>query len=88
MPRSSDMGERNRRRRKKILLKKYGYKCVYCFCDVNEKTATLDHILPASKGGSDTVYNLVIACFECNHNKDNKIDYDYLPESVRKYLVE
>lgn len=31
----------------------------------------IEHIVPQSRGGSDRVSKLTLACHECNHNKDN-----------------
>lgn len=42
-------------------------------CDYG--VATGDHITPHSKGGSDDLDNLVVACFSCNSQKGASIDY-------------
>lgn len=42
-------------------------RCVYCGAFGNE----LDHIVPRSKGGADSLDNLVLACRSCNHSKFN-----------------
>jgi hypothetical protein len=34
-------------------------------------TATLDHVLPRSRGGRDGRGNLVMACWECNRERNN-----------------
>jgi 5-methylcytosine-specific restriction endonuclease McrA len=46
-----------------------GYRCAYCETDVSRKTATLDHVLPVSKGGKTTFDNTVCACGPCNASK-------------------
>lgn len=43
--------------------------CQYCGCDVDGKTATVDHVLPLSKGGGSSWTNLVTACKKCNYTK-------------------
>jgi 5-methylcytosine-specific restriction endonuclease McrA len=48
-----------------------GYTCQYCGDDVTRKSATLDHVLPASHGGKTTFENTVCACAPCNANKGN-----------------
>lgn len=46
--------------------------CVYC--DSTEGL-TVDHVIPKSKGGSERINNLVIACRHCNLSKGDK-DFD------------
>ena len=45
--------------------------CAYCGCELNEETATVDHVLPRCLGGQDVWSNVVIACRSCNNQKDN-----------------
>lgn len=47
--------------------------CQYCGKSVNEKTATIDHVVPKSKGGAWSWLNLVTACEECNQKKGDQI---------------
>ena len=47
------------------LFKKYNGQCVYC----GNKAEEIEHIVPKSKGGTDSPYNLVIACKKCNKLK-------------------
>jgi hypothetical protein len=55
---------------KEYLLLKYNYQCVYCGAKnvVFEK----DHVIARSRGGSDRISNLVLACVKCNQAKSNK----------------
>ncbi len=48
--------------------------CEYCHTDEHWQLVpfTVDHILPASEGGSDTLENLALACFHCNRHKSDK----------------
>lgn len=48
-------------------LKEYNYSCAYCG-KTNIKL-TKDHVIPVSKGGENTIDNIVPACWECNYNK-------------------
>lgn len=34
---------------------------------------TVDHVLPLSKGGDDSLDNLALACFHCNRRKSNRL---------------
>ena len=60
---------------KEYLLEKWGRKCAYCGASgVGPKSVLLEveHIHPRSKGGSDRVSNLALACTPCNQAKDNR----------------
>jgi 5-methylcytosine-specific restriction endonuclease McrA len=46
-----------------------GYICNYCGRDAT----TADHVLPRSKGGQDTMNNLVAACHDCNSDKSDTV---------------
>lgn len=51
------------------------YLCQYCGQRFSNAGLTLDHIVPKSRGGTDTWENLVASCYECNHRKaDNTPD--------------
>ena len=59
------------KRRFKVL-KRDGFKCVYCGRDSkkdNNIILHIDHLIPRSKGGSDEINNLVTSCIECNLGK-------------------
>ena len=45
------------------------YTCQYCEVKITSKIATLDHVLPVSKGGKTTFDNTVCACGPCKFNK-------------------
>ena len=69
---------------RQYLLQKYQYTCVYCQkCAFQHGKSTgirleIDHVVPSSKGGSDRVNNLVLACHECNQKKGNLSLEDFL----------
>ena len=48
----------------------YHYRCAYC--NKVSEHLTKDHILPISKGGADTIGNIVPACADCNRRKNAK----------------
>lgn len=54
---------------KEYVLEKFHRKCVYC--DATGVPFDVDHIHPSSKGGSDRVSNLALACVPCNQSKGN-----------------
>ncbi|WP_229731781.1 HNH endonuclease [Chishuiella changwenlii] len=47
-----------------------GGRCVKCG---NNEKLEFDHIIPFSKGGSNTYRNLQLLCEKCNRTKSNKI---------------
>jgi hypothetical protein len=57
------------------VFKRDNFSCVYCGRNVREDGIKLhcDHIDPKSKGGEDTLINLVTSCGECNLGKSNTI---------------
>jgi 5-methylcytosine-specific restriction endonuclease McrA len=44
------------------------YCCYYC----GQDATTVDHLLPRSKGGNDSMDNLVAACTKCNYAKGGR----------------
>lgn len=46
--------------------------CAYCRDLLDETEATLDHVLPKSRGGGGGVSNLVLSCFDCNNLKGDR----------------
>jgi ribonuclease HI len=46
--------------------------CFWCNVELSLETATIEHKIPLSKGGSNRNDNLTLACFECNSQRKNK----------------
>ena len=55
---------------REYLLEKWGRKCTYC--GIQNVPLQIEHIEPKSKGGSDRVSNLCLACQKCNQKKSNR----------------
>lgn len=56
------------------VLSRDGFRCQYCGVSVEEGALLhVDHRFPKSKGGLDTLENLVTACIDCNLGKSDKI---------------
>ena len=51
------------------------YLCEYCHASEHWQfdRFPLDHIFPASRGGTDTLDNLALACPHCNRRKSDKL---------------
>ncbi len=65
---------------RKNILRRDGYRCQYC--GTHSTNLTVDHIIPKSRGGSDTWENLVAACISCNNKKGNRT-----PEEANMKLI-
>ena len=61
---------------KEYLLEKYDRTCAYC--DKTDVRLQIEHIVPRSKGGTDRVSNLTLACERCNQRKGNRPVEDFL----------
>lgn len=48
-------------------------RCTYCQKPLNLRGASLDHVLPTCRGGSDFRSNLVLSCKPCNTKKGHKL---------------
>lgn len=47
--------------------------CLYCGCAITRKNATIDHVVPISRGGKTTWENCATACGPCNSRKGNRM---------------
>lgn len=47
--------------------------CSYCQREVGAESLTPDHVIPLSRGGSNTPDNIVAACPECNVRKGDRL---------------
>lgn len=65
---------------RKNILRRDVYKCAYC--GRSDLPLTIDHVIPKSKGGTDTWENLVCACTICNNKKG-----DRSPEEAQMVLL-
>jgi 5-methylcytosine-specific restriction endonuclease McrA len=61
---------------REYLLEKWGRKCAYC--GVENVPFEVEHIRPKSKGGSDRISNLTLACHDCNQAKGSRDVKDFL----------
>jgi 5-methylcytosine-specific restriction endonuclease McrA len=74
---------------REYLLQKWGRQCAYC--GAKDTPLQIEHIHPKSKGGSDRVSNLTLACAPCNQRKDNLPATVFLakkPEVLKRILAQ
>lgn len=60
-------------------------KCWYCGIGLDDhpQTPHIDHQVPKSRGGPDTISNLVLACAPCNTSKNARTVSEY-----RKFVIQ
>ncbi len=74
---------------REYLLNKWGRRCVYCGAE--NTPLEIEHILAKSKGGTDRVNNLTLACHTCNQKKGNQSVEKFLhnkPDVLRRVLAQ
>ena len=73
---------------REYLLEKWGHKCAYC--GATNVPLEIEHIIPKSRGGTDRISNLTLACRKCNLAKGNKtaaeFGYPEIQEQAKKPL--
>lgn len=73
---------------REYLLEKFNRTCVYC--GAKDTPLEVEHIKPKSKGGSNRVSNLTIACVPCNQAKSNLDIKEFLadkPSILKRVLA-
>jgi 5-methylcytosine-specific restriction endonuclease McrA len=63
---------------REYLLEKWGRKCAYC--GAKDVRLQVEHINPKSKGGTDRISNLTVACEKCNQQKGNSLIERFLAD--------
>lgn len=73
---------------REYLLEKWDRRCAYC--GKVDVPLEIEHIIPKSRGGTNKVSNLTLACHECNQKKGNltakEFGYPQVQEQVGKPL--
>ena len=74
---------------REFLLEKWNRTCAYC--GAKDTRLEIEHIQPRSKGGSNRVSNLCLACISCNQKKGNQDIKDFLlgkPDLLQRILAQ
>jgi hypothetical protein len=64
------------------ILKRDGFRCVYCGITSADTQLEIDHIVPIGKNGSTKTENLAAACNLCNRGKGLKILIETKPKAI------
>ncbi len=67
---------------REYILEKFERKCVYC--SAKDVPLEIEHIVPKSRGGSNRVSNLTLACQSCNQKKGNQTADEFGHPNVQK----
>ncbi len=71
---------------REYLLEKFRHTCAYC--KAQNVPLEIEHIVPVSRGGSNRVSNLALACRPCNQQKGNQSAKEFgYPEIQKQALV-
>ena len=65
------------------LLKRHHFLCFYCGTHLLPVNRTLDHKVPLSRGGTNTIGNVVPACRSCNQRKTRLTVEEFLAQQDR-----
>ncbi len=69
---ASKIGSKDKARRFRALIERDGDFCHYCGVVLSDESRSMDHIVPRSRGGTNVLENLVLACKPCNNKKGAK----------------
>ena len=73
---------------KKLVIEEENRTCYICKAVIDVEKATIDHIIPKFKGGTDYRYNLACSCLRCNEDKKNFTLRQYIrhiENNIEKY---
>ena len=64
--------------KKAYLLEREQRCCIYCGIHASKAKMEIEHVVPRSRGGTDSLNNLVLSCHECNQAKGSQDVQTYL----------
>ena len=61
-------------------------RCSYCCTQLNwtgqfKNSATVEHLVPRSHGGTDKIENIIIVCYKCNMQRRNDDFIDWVAKT-------
>lgn len=57
---------------RKNIFRRDDHTCQYCSCKLDNTNATIDHVMPRSRGGKHRWENVVSCCLKCNRKKGDR----------------
>ena len=69
---------------REYLMDKCGHVCQYCGGKSNDEILEWEHIIPKSRGGSDSVKNATLSCRKCNQKKGNMLPEEWAEQIKKK----
>ena len=76
------------------LCRKQHWECIYCrtlmsknYCPTNGRSATVEHMVPVSKGGTRKMDNLAAACLRCNNSKGEMTVEEFVHSGARPIAI-
>ena len=60
--------------KKEFLYKIQKKKCSYCKKKIGIKNMTLEHIIPKSHKGTNSIFNICLCCEPCNNKRENNMN--------------
>jgi len=67
------MNSTQKSKKKKKLIDDYGSYCWWCGQGLLPEKLTIEHLRPLSRGGSNSIENLRLACTQCNSKRGNSL---------------
>lgn len=71
-----------------IIYNKSGGRCELCGQRLLFEEMTLDHIIPLSMGGEDSMENLQATCYTCNQFKSNLLHDEFMDRIIKIFLYQ
>jgi 5-methylcytosine-specific restriction endonuclease McrA len=69
---------------REYLLEKFDRTCVYC--GIKDVPMEIEHVIPKSRGGTNSITNLVLSCRKCNQKKGNQTAEEFGFPNIQKQV--
>ena len=73
--------------RRRAVLMRDKYACVYCTVALSEENFVLDHLVPVARGRTNRKHNLIAACEVCNRHRGESDPVQFLRENYRQQTL-